>query len=69
MAYETVKCLVELNSEIEEVDARLIPHVKNAVLGESTKIVVSSTDTDILVLLRIPFGSNDRSIEPICNCR
>ena len=33
----------ELNSEIEEVDGRPIPHVKNAVLGGSTKIVVSLT--------------------------
>ena len=29
-----------LNSEIEKVDARLIPDLKSAVLGGSTKIVV-----------------------------
>lgn len=40
----------ELHSEIEEVDARFIPHVKVAVLDGSAKIVVLSTDTDPLML-------------------
>ena len=41
----------ELNSEIEKADPRLIPHIQNAVLDGSAKIIVSSTDTDVLVLL------------------
>ena len=40
----------ELHSEIEEVDARFIPHVKVAVLDGSAKIVVLSTDTNPLML-------------------
>ena len=50
----------ELNSEIKEADARLIPHI----LGGSAKIVVSSTDTDVLVLLVHYFESlSDQAIE------
>ena len=54
----------ELNSEIEEADARLIPQVKSALLGGSAKIVVSSTDTDVLVLLVHYFESfSDQAIK------
>ena len=34
----------QLNFEIKEVDGRPIPHVKNAVLGRSTKIVNRGAD-------------------------
>ena len=46
----------ELNSEIEEADARLIPQVKSALLGGS--------DTDVLVLLVHYFESfSDQAIK------
>ena len=56
----------ELNSKIEEVGARLIPHVilGGTVLGRSAKIVISSTDTDVLMLLVHYFESLlDEAIE------
>ena len=56
----------ELNSTIEEVGARLIPHVilGGKVLGRSAKIVISSTDTDVLMLLVHYFESLlDEAIE------
>ena len=50
----------ELHSEIKEADARIIPHI----LGGSAKIVVLSTDTDVLVLLVHYFESlSDQAIE------
>ena len=56
----------ELNSKIEEVGARLIPHaiLRGTVLGRSAKIVISSTDTDVLMLLVHYFESLlDEAIE------
>jgi len=41
----------ELNCAIEEADARIIPHLKDSVKNGNKEIVVSSTDTDVLVLL------------------
>ena len=46
---------LELNSEIKEPDARLIPHVKNVVIGVSTKIVALSTDVLVLFENLNPF--------------
>ena len=57
----------ELNSEIEEADARLIPHLQNAVLGGSEKIIVSSTDTDVLVLLIHYFESISDQAKEVWN--
>ena len=40
----------ELNSKIKETDARLIPHVKHAILRANKKIVVSSTEIVVFSL-------------------
>ena len=54
----------ELNSENEEVDASFIPRLKSAVLGGSTKTVISLTDTYAALLLVHYFKSlSDQSIE------
>ena len=72
MAYETVKCFVEkhihcslkpeLNFEIEEADARLIPHTKSAVLGGRAKIVISSTGTVLMLLVHFFKPFSDQAI-------
>ena len=43
--------IIKLNSEIDEADARLIPHVAYSVNNEFQRIVVLSNDTDVVVLL------------------
>ena len=71
MAYETVKCFVEkhihcslkpeLNFEIEEADARLIPHTKSAVLAGRAKII-SSTGTILMLLVHFFKPFSDQAI-------
>lgn len=41
----------ELNIDIEEADARIIPHAMHAVKARSQRIIVLSSDTDVFVLL------------------
>ena len=45
-----VETLPELNNNIKEADARLIPHAIHAVHAGTERIVIPSSDTDVLVI-------------------
>ncbi|KAG1675185.1 hypothetical protein GQR58_014808 [Nymphon striatum] len=47
---DEINPLPELDVEIEEADVRLIPHVLHAANHGSTRIVILSNDTDVMVL-------------------
>lgn len=47
---DDINPLRELDVEIEEADVRLIPHALHAVNHGSTRIVILSNDTDVMVL-------------------
>ena len=40
-----------LNKDIEEADLRIIPHIENSILSNTTRIIVVSNDTDVVVLI------------------
>ena len=41
----------DLDSELEEADVRIVPHIAKAVLNGRKRIVVLSNDTDVFILL------------------
>ena len=41
----------DLSSNIEEADARIIPHINDALSNEFTHFIVKSNDTDVFVVL------------------
>ena len=45
-----VETLPELDNSIEEADVRLIPHAIHAILASTERIVILSSDTDVLVI-------------------
>ena len=45
-----VETLPELDNNIEEADVRLIPHVIHAVLAGTERIVILSSNTDVMVI-------------------
>ena len=45
-----VETLPELDNNTEEADVRLVPHAIHAVLAGTERIVILSSDTDVLVI-------------------
>ena len=41
----------ELDSNIEEADSRIIPHIEKAIMRGVQKVIVLSNDTDVFVLV------------------
>ena len=41
----------ELNSNIEEADSRIIPHIEKAVKRGTRRVIVHSNDTDVVIYL------------------